>query len=151
MKLIVLVGSGDKIGLLTLPFLVAGIIFNLMNPSLFSVGGPSIILRVISIIILIPGVTIWIWCVILILTKVPQEKLIKNGPYSLVKHPLYTGVALLVLPWIGFLCNTWLGVLIGIILYIASRVFSPEEEKLLSKMFDANWDEYNKKVKIPWL
>jgi len=87
----------------------------------------------------------------LIVTKVPQKKLITNGPYSFVKHPLYTGVAFLVLPWIGFLCNTWLGGLIGIILYIGSRLFSPEEEELLSKTFGTTWDEYRKQVKIPWL
>jgi protein-S-isoprenylcysteine O-methyltransferase Ste14 len=151
MKLKVLVGSGKKIGLLTLPFLIIGLILNFMIPSLFSVGGPSIVLWVISIIILIPGVTIWIWSVVLILTKIPQKELITNGPYSFVKHPLYTGVALLVLPWIGFLFNTWLGVLIGIIVYIGSRIFSPEEEEILSKTFGATWDEYSVKVKIPWL
>jgi protein-S-isoprenylcysteine O-methyltransferase Ste14 len=151
MKLKALVGSGDKIGLLTLPFLIIGLILNIKKPSLFRVGGPPIFLKVISIIMLIPGVTIWIWSVILILTKVPQKKLITNGPYSLVKHPLYTGVALLVLPWIGFLLNTWLGALIGIIVYIGSRLFSPEEEEILSKTFGTTWDEYRKKVKIPWL
>jgi len=151
MKLKILVGSGDKIGLLTLPFLLIGLILNIMFPSFFNVGGPSIVLKVISIIILIPGITLWIWSVVLILIKVPRQELITNGPYSLVKHPLYTGVALLVLPWIGFLLNTWLGVLIGIVLYIASRVFWPEEEAILSKTFGAAWDEYCHKVKIPWL
>jgi protein-S-isoprenylcysteine O-methyltransferase Ste14 len=151
MKLKALVGSGDKIGLLTLPFLVIGLVLNIWRPSLFSVGGPSIVLKAISIIVLIPGVTIWIWSVVLILTKVPRKELITNEPYSLVKHPLYTGVAFLVLPWIGFLFNTWLGVLIGIIMYVGSRMFSPEEEEELSKTFGAAWDEYRSKVKIPWL
>ena len=151
MKLKVLVGSGDKILLLTLPFLIMGLILNIMFPSLFSVGGPSIVLKAISIIILIPGVTIWIWSVVLILIKVPRKELITNGPYFLVKHPIYTGVALLVMPGIGFLLNTWLGVLIGIVLYIGSRIFSPEEEEMLSKTFGAAWDKYCTKVKIPWL
>jgi protein-S-isoprenylcysteine O-methyltransferase Ste14 len=146
-----LVGSGDKIGLLALPFLAAGLILNMMFPSLFNVGGPSIVLKVISIIFLIPGIAIWIWSVVLILIKAPKQELITNGPYSFVKHPLYTGVALLVLPWIGFLLNTWLGVLIGIVLYIGSRVFAPEEEVILSKTFGAAWDEYCNKVKISWL
>ncbi|HEY3373730.1 MAG TPA: isoprenylcysteine carboxylmethyltransferase family protein [Candidatus Aquicultor sp.] len=151
MKLKVLVGSGERIGLLTLPFLLVGLILNTMIPSLFNVGGPSIVLKAISIVILIPGVTIWIWSVVLILTKVPKKELITNGPYSLVRHPLYTNAALLVLPWIGFLFNTWLGVLIGTIVYIGSRMFSPEEEKVLSKIFGAAWDEYCNRVKIPWL
>lgn len=151
MKLKTLVGSGERIGLLTLPFLVAGLVLNIMFPAWFSVGGPPIVLMAISIAMLIPGVTIWIWSVVLILTKVPQKELITNGPYSLVKHPLYTGVALLVLPWVGFLFNTWLGALIGIILYVGSRMFAPEEEETLSKTFGPTWDEYCQKVKIRWI
>jgi protein-S-isoprenylcysteine O-methyltransferase Ste14 len=87
----------------------------------------------------------------LILRKVPRKELITNGPYSAVKHPLYTGVALLVLPWVGFLCNTWLGAVIGIILYIGSRLFAPAEEAELSQTFGAKWDEYRKTVRLPWL
>lgn len=146
-----LVGSGDKIGLLTLPFLIIGLILNIMIPSLFSVGGPPIVLTVISFVILIPGVTIWLWSVVLILTKIPRQELITNGPYSLVRHPLYTSVAFLVLPWIGFLFNTWLGALIGVTVYIGSRIFSRKEEEILSKTFGAAWDEYRNKVRMPWL
>ncbi len=151
MKLKALVGSGEKIGLLVLPFLIVGLVLNILFPSFFSVGGPSTVLKVVSIILLIPGVIIWIWSVVLILTQVPQNKLITNGPYALVKHPLYTGVALLVLPWLGFLLNTWLGALIGLILYVGSRRFAPDEEKVLSKTFGPTWDKYQKKVKIAWL
>ena len=146
-----LVGSGEKIGPLLLPVLIIGLILNIIFPAWFSVGGPSVVLKVISIIVLIPGVINWLWSVVLIITKVPQKKLITNGPYALVKHPLYTGVAILVLPWIGFLLNTWLGVLVGVTLYIASRIFSPEEEAILAKTFGTAWDEYSEKVKIPWL
>jgi protein-S-isoprenylcysteine O-methyltransferase Ste14 len=69
----------------------------------------------------------------------------------LVKHPLYTSVALFVLPWIGFLLNTWLGALIGIVLYLGSRIFAPTEEAELSKAFGDSWDEYFNTVKIRWL
>lgn len=151
MKLQDLVGSGDKIGLLVLPFLIIGLILNIVFPALFSVGGPSTAVKVVSIVMLIPGVTVWIWSVVLILTKVPRNELITDGPYTLVKHPLYTGVALLVLPWIGFLLNTWLGVVIGLVLYTGSRLFAPKEEAVLSKTFGAAWDEYCRKVKMLWL
>lgn len=151
MKLKVLVGNGRKIGLLTLPFLVVGVILNILFPSAFSVGGPPMFLIVICAIILIPGVVIWIWSVALILIKVPKKELITTGPYALMKHPLYTCVALFVLPWFGFLLNTWLGALIGIIIYIGSRLYSPEEEKILSKIFGTAWDDYCGKVMIPWI
>jgi protein-S-isoprenylcysteine O-methyltransferase Ste14 len=147
----VLIGSGDKIGLFLLPFLLVGLFLNIAYPFAFEVGGPPAALQVVSGIILIPGLTIWVWSVALILRKVPRGELITNGPYSIVKHPLYTSVALLVLPWIGFLLNSWLGAVIGILLYIGSRIFAPAEEAALSKTFGADWDEYCTRVKISWL
>jgi protein-S-isoprenylcysteine O-methyltransferase Ste14 len=151
MKLKTLVGSGEKIGLFTLPFLVVGLGLNILYPSLFSVGEPPIIFKVISIFILILGVIIWAWSAALIITKVPRKELITNGPFSLVKHPLYTDISLFVLPWIGFLLNSWLGVLLGIIVYIGTRKYAPKEEEILSKAFGAAWKDHVNKIKIPWL
>jgi protein-S-isoprenylcysteine O-methyltransferase Ste14 len=151
MKLKILVGSGRKIGLFTLPFLIVGLTLNLIFPEFFSAGGPSTFLTRVSILILIPGIIIWFWSVYLILTKIPNKELITSGPYSIVKHPLYTGVALFVLPWVGILGNTWLGIFIGIIVYIGSRIYSTEEEKILAKIFGERWDRYCKTVVVKWL
>ena len=151
MKLKILVGNGRKIGLLVLPFLVAGAVLNILFPAVFAVGGPPLWLTVLSAVMLIPGVVLWFWSVWLILTKIPKKELITTGPYALMKHPLYTGVALLVLPWVGFLLNTWLGALIGIVVYIGSRLFSPEEEQILAKIFGEKWTAYSEKVLLPWL
>ena len=146
-----LVGSGDRIALFTFPFLLFGLILNIADPGLFHVGGPPTVLAVVSVAVLVAGLTIWIWSVVLILTEVPRGALITSGPYSLVKHPLYTSVALLVLPWLGFLFDSWLGALIGIALYAGSRIFAPAEEASLSRTFGARWDEYRSTVRFPWL
>jgi protein-S-isoprenylcysteine O-methyltransferase Ste14 len=151
MKLKALVGSGDRIGLFALPFFVVGIVLNVLFPSLFAVGGPSVTLNAVSVVFVIPGIVIWAWSVVLILTKVPKGRLITSGPYSVVKHPLYVGMALLVLPWGGFLLNTWLGLPLGAVLYMGSRLFSPKEETELAGKFGTAWGEYCKKVKIPSL
>lgn len=151
MKIKRLVGSGEHIGLVILPFLVIGLALNFRFPAAFSVGGPTSGLRAASLVMLVPGVVVWIWSVVLILAKVPKGELITGGPYALVKHPLYTGVALLVLPWIGFLLNSWLGLVLGAALYIASRAFSREEEDALSQTFGPAWDEYRRHVAVPWV
>lgn len=151
MKIRELVGSGDRIGLVILPFVVIGVALNLAFPATFSVGGPSEGLRTVSLILLVPGLIIWIWSVILILANVPNGKLITSGPYALVRHPLYTGVALLVLPWVGILLDTWLGVVLGAVLYVGSRMFSPAEERMLAARFGAAWQRYAASVKVPWL
>lgn len=146
-----IIGSGDKIGILTAPFLIVGLALNVWRPSLFSIGGPPIALRVVSAVVLALGITVWAWSVALILAKVPRNELITQGPFSLVKHPLYTGVALLVLPWLGILLDSWLGIVIGGVLYTGSRIFSPEEETMLAKNFGPAWEEYRNKVMMPWL
>jgi protein-S-isoprenylcysteine O-methyltransferase Ste14 len=68
-----------------------------------------------------------------------------------VKHPLYTAVALLVLPWVGFLLDTWLGAVIGAVLYLASRMFASAEEAELSKTFGRAWQDYTRSVRLGWL
>jgi protein-S-isoprenylcysteine O-methyltransferase Ste14 len=146
-----LVGSGDRIGLFTLPFLVAGLILNVAYPSVFDLDGPPPALRVAATVLLVAGVAVWAWSVVLILTRVPRGELITTGPYSIVKHPLYTAVALLVVPWIGVLLNTWLGALIGIVLYTGHRMYSPAEEAALAKTFGTAWERYRRTVKVPWL
>lgn len=146
-----LVGSGDRIVLFTLPVLLSGVVLNVLFPPAFQVGGPPSVVRVVASVVLAAGVVIWAWSVVLILTSVPRGVLITKGPYSLVKHPLYTGVALLVLPFLGLLLNTWLGVVIGITMYIASRKFAPAEEVELSQTFGAAWNRYRDSVTFRWM
>jgi protein-S-isoprenylcysteine O-methyltransferase Ste14 len=131
--------------------LIVGVIANSMVPSFFAVGGPLKALMVVSYFMLVPGVTVWIWSAVLVLIKIPKKQLITTGPYSIVKHPLYTNMAFFVLPWFGFLLNTWLGVLIGIVIYAGSKLFSREEETQLARIFGEGWYKYCATVRIPWL
>jgi protein-S-isoprenylcysteine O-methyltransferase Ste14 len=88
---------------------------------------------------------------VLIAMRVPRGELITTGPYRWAKHPLYTSVGLLVLPSLGLLLDSWLGVAIGFVLYIASRILSPAEESELSQRFGQAWEAYCARVKLPWL
>jgi protein-S-isoprenylcysteine O-methyltransferase Ste14 len=146
-----LAGAGHKIGKLVLPVLVVGVALNVLFPSVFDVGGPAPALRATSIAMLAVGVVIWAWSVVLILTKVPRHELITTGPFALMKHPLYTGVGLLVIPAVGMLLNTWLGALIGVVVYVGSRMYAPEEERELAVTFGAEWDAYTDSILLPWL
>lgn len=150
-KLAALVGSGDRIMLFTAPFLVAGLVLQVLVPSLLEIGGPPLARGVLAAVLGVPGVVLWIWSVILVVTRIPRGELITHGPYALCKHPLYTSVALLVLPAIGLLADTWLGVALGAVLYVASRIFSPAEERELERTFGAAYDRYRAGVKLPWL
>lgn len=147
----VLIGSGDKIMLFSLPIILICLILNFKFPHFFDVGGPSETLKIVSVIFLCLGIINWLWSVVLVILKVPGNELITSGPYAINKHPIYHGVAILVLPWLGFLLNSWVGVVAGLVFYIGSRLYAPEEEAMLAKTFGRAWDEYVRKVWIPWI
>ena len=107
------------------------------------------LLVILSIVVLAFGVIVWAWSVVLILARVPRGELITTGPFAIVRHPLYTSVALLVLPWLGFLLNSWLGAALGIALYVAARRYETDEETELANTFDGAWEDYRADVLFP--
>ena len=121
-------------------------------PAVFAVGGPSQWLVVTAATVFAVGLVGWAWSVLVLLTTTARAgRLVTTGPYLLVCHPLYTSVALLVLPGLGLLSDTWLGAAVGLALYVASRLFAPDEEVELAERFGPQWDAYRRRVKVGWL
>jgi protein-S-isoprenylcysteine O-methyltransferase Ste14 len=145
-----LVGAGDRVVVGMLPFAAAGIAANLVWPTAFRMdfgaGG-----RVVGIALLVLGGLPWLWAVAQVLTYVPRGRLITTGPFALVLHPIYTFVALLVIPGIGLVLDTWAGFAIGAALYVSSRIFSPSEERQLAMAFPADYAKYRARVLLRWL
>jgi protein-S-isoprenylcysteine O-methyltransferase Ste14 len=150
MKLKALVGAGDRVMGLTLPFIVIGVAANIIWPAVFRMGSGRGGL-IAGIILLVIGLPLWITSVVQILVWVPRKTLITTGPFRLMLHPLYTSVALLVLPGVGLVLDTWLGFALGAVLYLSSRIFSPAEEKLLDRYFPTEYPAYRGRVLLPWL
>ena len=150
MKLKILVGSGDRIMSLTLPFLVVGVAANILWPGVFALGfGTGGLIA--GIILLVIGVPIWFTGVGQVLVIVPKKRLITTGPFAVLLHPMYTSVALLVFPGIGLLFDSWVGAAIGAALYVASKIFAPKEDQVLAKVFPSEYPAYRERVLIPWL
>jgi protein-S-isoprenylcysteine O-methyltransferase Ste14 len=145
-----LVGSGHRIALFALPFAAVVFIVQLVDPARFALDASPLI-RAAALVTLVCGVAIWAWSVALILARVPRGELITSGPYAVAKHPLYTSVGLLVLPSLGILLGTWIGAVIGVAVYVGSRLLAPEEEAELRRSFGAEWESYSASVKLRWL
>jgi protein-S-isoprenylcysteine O-methyltransferase Ste14 len=150
MKLKVLIGAGDRVMGLTLPFLVVGVAANVIWPAVFRLGfGNGGLIAAIALLVL--GVPLWLTSAAQILVYVPKKKLITTGPFALMLHPIYTTVALFVMPGVGLLFDSWSGIAIGAVLYVSTRLFAPAEERLLEKYFPAEYPAYRAKVLLPWL
>jgi len=145
-----LVGEGDRIAILTLPLAAIGLGANHLWPSAFHMGWGAAG-KVLGIACVAIGVPLWLTSAVQILLFVPKGRLITTGPFALMRHPLYTSVALLVLPGLGLLFDSWIGFAIGIVLYSSSRLFAPNEERELAARFPQEYAAYRKRIVLPWL
>jgi len=150
MKLKALVGSGDRVVGLAAPFVVVGVAANILWPAVFRMGSGRGGL-IAGLALLVVGVPVWLTSVAQVLVNVPRKRLITSGPFAVLLHPLYTSVALLVLPGLGLLLDTWLGPAVGVILYISTRLYAGAEETLLAKYFPTEYPAYRARVLLPWL
>jgi protein-S-isoprenylcysteine O-methyltransferase Ste14 len=81
------------------------------------------------------------------------HKLITEGPYSVVRHPIYTGMFGMLLAT-GLAISHWIGLLIAIVVFaIGTSIRVHSEERLLRGTFGAEFEAYARKVPalIPFL
>ncbi len=82
----------------------------------------------------------------------PEHRVIKTGPYRLVRHPAYLGTLLLVLGN-SVLFNSWVGVVLAAVLVPFGWRRILREEALLLSELGAHYSAYAARVKrlIPWV
>jgi protein-S-isoprenylcysteine O-methyltransferase Ste14 len=84
---------------------------------------------------------------------VEGHKLVTEGPYSIVRNPIYTGMFGMLLAT-GLAVSHWIGLVLAIIVFaIGTFIRVRSEERLLREMFGSEFDEYARKVRavIPLL
>ena len=81
------------------------------------------------------------------------HKLVTEGPYRIVRNPIYTGMFGMLLAT-GLAISHWIGLLMGIIVFAVGTVIRVHsEEKLLRETFGAEFEAYAQRVPavIPFL
>lgn len=75
-----------------------------------------------------------------------DHKLIMEGVYGLVRHPIYTGMLGLLLAT-GLAASHWIGLLAGLVVFWTGTIIRVRsEERLLRAAFGARYDEYARRV-----
>jgi protein-S-isoprenylcysteine O-methyltransferase Ste14 len=81
------------------------------------------------------------------------HELVQDGPYAVVRHPLYAGTFAVMLS-VGLLVTEWPVLICSAILYeIGTEIRMRSEDRLLRERFGAAFDEYASRVPghIPFL
>jgi protein-S-isoprenylcysteine O-methyltransferase Ste14 len=75
-----------------------------------------------------------------------NHKLVREGPYRFVRHPIYTGMLGMIIA-AGLAWSHWIGFLIAFLLFsIGTAIRIRSEEKLLREQFGAAFDDYKRGV-----
>ncbi len=81
------------------------------------------------------------------------HKLVTEGPYRIVRNPIYTGMFGMLLAT-GLAISHWIGLLIAIVVFAVGTVIRVQsEEKLLREVFGAEFEAYTHRVPavVPFL
>lgn len=81
-----------------------------------------------------------------VVTVKADHELITGGPYRLVRHPIYTGLAL-AFAGTGLAIGQWRAVLAFVLVLIAIVHRIIVEERFMREQFGAKYDEYARRVK----
>jgi protein-S-isoprenylcysteine O-methyltransferase len=77
-----------------------------------------------------------------VVTIEPDQRLVRRGPYRLLRHPSYTGL-LLVFTGLGLALGSWLSAaiaMLGLLLGLLPRI--RVEERALRRTFGADYEQY---------
>jgi protein-S-isoprenylcysteine O-methyltransferase Ste14 len=81
------------------------------------------------------------------------HRLITQGPYNIVRNPIYTGMFGMLLAT-GLVISHWVGLLIAIVVFaVGTAIRVRSEEKLLREAFGAEFESYSRRVPavVPFL
>jgi protein-S-isoprenylcysteine O-methyltransferase Ste14 len=75
-----------------------------------------------------------------------DHKLVREGPYRFVRHPIYTGILGMIVAG-GLAWTHWIGLVIALVLFgIGTAIRVRAEEKLLREQFGPAFDDYKRSV-----
>lgn len=75
-----------------------------------------------------------------------NHKLVREGPYRFVRHPIYTGMLGMIVAG-GLAWSHWIGFLIALVLFaIGTAIRVRSEERLLREQFGSALDDYKRSV-----
>ena len=108
-----------------------------------------------TLVVAVILVSLWtMWSAVRVLGKqwslqarvLEDHRLVREGPYHFVRHPIYTGMLGMIVAG-GLAWSHWIGFVIALVLFgIGTAIRVRSEEKLLGEQFGLAFEEYKRSV-----
>ncbi len=143
-----ILGAAPKIAIPTFSYLIITIIIDRMTRPLFIITHQRyIILLTIAIILILGGAIIVAAAGRKLLKSYKADVLMTDGPYRIVRNPMYVAYLIFVIPGICLLFNSWLVLTTVLVNFILLKLFIRAEYRYLEDKFG---DEYRAYLKEVW-
>ncbi len=147
-------GVGPKVAAFSLPAFAVAVILQRRAPEVFLMTrAPSLALEVAGAALIVAGLLLWGAGARIIDRAFHEGRLLTSGPYAIVRHPMYAGWIVLIVPGLALWFHSWALLLACV---WASAVFTRlirVEERYLEEKFGQAYRDYRAKVSalVPFL
>lgn len=149
----------DKTSIIGIVIQMVGyaLVWSIRRPLLTPLGGSNVALNLILLILTLAIVVSSVWMVTkairalgkqwsLAARVVKGHELIVEGPYRIVRHPIYTGMMGMLLAT-GFALSYWWVILLALVIFICGTLIRIRiEERLLKGEFGKSYADYIQRV-----
>ena len=107
---------------------------------------PYWILAVLGIGLLVAGTAVYVYSLRIFNRGYRKEQLVIDGPYSVVRHPIYAAWILLICPGTVLFFRSWLMLFVPLVAYVSFKVYIHKEDNYLKGKFGPIYLDYRSKV-----
>ena len=140
-------GIGPKFSIATVLFGMLTGWLTYLFPNWFIISCvPYWILVVLGIVFLVLGVVAYVYSLSVFNRGYRNEQLVIDGPYLIVRHPIYAAWILLICPGTVLFFRSWIMLLVPLAAYISFKICIHKEDDYLKDKFGQPYSDYRSKV-----
>jgi len=136
-------GIGPQFSIITV---ISGVLagwLTLRYPGLFTIAGiPFWLLASLASVLVLAGTVVYVVALRKFNPAYRQGELVIQGPFSVVRHPIYAAWILLICPGVVLFFRSWLMLFLPLVAYISFKASIHREDRYLEDRFGQAYRDY---------
>lgn len=101
-----------------------------------------LLLKTVSVVLAVIGIGLLLWSYWTLQTWWVRNQLCTNGPFRWFRHPMYTAWITFILPAVALYLNSWIILLLVILIHLIWHRLVITEEKMMYENFQNDYGAY---------